>query len=304
MSLRGILARQSKSGILIAAQYIWRKPQALGAKVFGNFVNAINWPSVMEFEDLFPDASAVVMTAQDRKKVSILIVDSDASVRRTMRASLLSLGYSRIQDVPDHSHALQHLEEQMYSHIIFEAKNTRMPAREFLISAFELDDSIVAIPSSYQPTLDDVFDLIILGAKGYIVKPFTSGALDDAIGMSTKGEPLSDAILYAKSRNEALAALILDALNKLALIKKQSRKFKTAKRELPMKEATFKRVVDLGKTFAKGGPFALREAIVEFCLEQCENPAPKVGHFKQRTKRTDKRLRKDPDRANSGAFGL
>jgi len=258
----------------------------------------------MEIQDLFPDPSDVVMTSKDRKKVSVLIVDSDIAVRRTMRASLLSLGYNNIQDVPDHSFALQHLEEHPYSHIIFEAKNTRMPAREFLISALELDDSIVAIPSSYQPTVDDVFDLLILGARGYIVKPFTSGALDESIAMSSKGEPLSDAILYANSRNEALAALILDALNKLALIMKQSRKFKTAQRELPLKQATFRRVVDIGRTFAKGGPFALREAIVEFCLEQSENPTPKVGHLKRKSRIKEKTLRKDPGRAEPSTTGF
>lgn len=251
----------------------------------------------MDLSELFPDGKNLVMTSKERKQVAVLVVDSDIAVRRTMRASLLSLGYSNIQDVPDHSLALQLLEEQHFTHVIFEAKNIKLSAREFLVGMLEIDESIIAIPSSYQPTVDDVFDLLIMGAKGYIVKPFTSGALDEAIIMSTKGEQLSDAILYAKSRNEALAALILNALSRLALLKKQARRFKTAERELPMKEATLRRVVDLGKTFAKGGPIALRDAIVKFCIEQCENPTPKIGHLKKRPKRNTSGLKREPGRA-------
>ncbi|MEZ4753608.1 MAG: hypothetical protein R3A13_04765 [Bdellovibrionota bacterium] len=57
--------------------------------------------------------------------------------------------------------------------------------------------------------------------------------MNESILMATKGEPISDAILYAKTRNEALASLIMTSLDRLAIIMRQAETFDTAKREVP-----------------------------------------------------------------------
>lgn len=249
-----------------------------------------------ELQKIFANSKGVVMTSKERKNACILIVDGDTSVRHTMRQSLLSLGYNTIFDAPDPALALQKLEEAdpPFTHVIFESKNTRMPGRDFLISVLEVDKDIIVIPSAYDPTVDDVFDLLIVGARGYICKPFTTGGIDESIAIASKGEPLSDALSYARSRNEALASVILSSLNKLALIMKQAKKFKTARRELPSRQASFRRAVDLGMTFAKGGPPALRDTLIRLCLQRCESPAAKIGRVRTRTEDKKRALLKDP----------
>jgi len=93
---------------------------------------------------------------------------------------------------------------------------------------------------------------------------------------------ISDAVLFARNRNEALAAMILASLKKLALLKRQAKTFDTAKREIPAKLAHFKRAVEIGNTFAKGGPTELVETIVALCIERADAPAPKMSRIRRR----------------------
>ncbi len=256
-----------------------------------------------ELNKMFKSGRGAVMSSKERRQAVLLIVDTDASIRHTMRQTLMSLGYFSIQDASEHVVALQRLEESevAITHVIFDAKNSRMPAKDFLKKALEFDPKLIAIPSSYEPTIDDVFDLLIAGARGFVCKPFTSEALDETIVMATKGDPLSDALSYASTRNEALASVILSSLNKLAMVKRQAQKFQTARREVPLRESSFRRSVEIGLTFAKGGPTALRDSIVKLCIERCEAGSGKVGRIKRRSaeKREEHQLRKDPKRSDT-----
>ena len=210
------------------------------------------------FDALYHKSKAPVLSATERRKSAILVVDSDPQIRQTMRQSLMGLGFGTLSDAPDHVIALEKIEDRHFTHVIFEAKSLRISSKEFLSRALELDSKMIAIPASYEPTVDDVFDLLIQGARGYIVKPFTAESLDIALIMSTKGEPISDAVLNARNRNEALAALVLSSLDKLAVLMRQAGQFETARRELPKRALGLRRSVDLGNTFAKGGPLMLR----------------------------------------------
>jgi DNA-binding NtrC family response regulator len=222
------------------------------------------------------------MTAAERARASVLIVESDNADRNNMRTAIRTLGYSGVTDAPSHAAALEKFDQRKFTHIIFEAKKTNMPAKEFLGKVFEHSQEAIAIPSSYEPNVDDVFDLLIMGAKGYLVKPFTIDTLDLALVMASKGEPLSDAVLNAKDRNEALVAIVMASLDKAATIMRQSDQFETAKRELPRAMASLRRSAELAKTFAKGGNEGLLEAMEKFCIERSKGPATRLGRLRKR----------------------
>jgi len=228
-----------------------------------------------------PNETAV-MSPAERGAASILIVESDSNDRNNMRIAIKSLGYGNFTDAPNHASAIEKLQERKVTHIIFEAKKTNMPPREFLQRVFELDPKIVAIPSSYEPNVDDVFDLLVIGARGYVCKPITSDTLEAALVMASKGEPIAEAVLQAKDRNEALVALMMSSLDKTATILRQASQFETAKREIPRALGMLKRSADLAKTFCKGGEPGLIEAIEKFCLERSKGPATKLGRLRQR----------------------
>lgn len=235
----------------------------------------------MEFSKLYQRANEPVMSSKERLGASVLIVESEQTIRATLRQALTSLDFGYISDAVDNIGALKKIEERAFTHVIFDVRKNGMPAKEFLGRALEYDARMIVLPTSYEPSVDDVFDLLIAGARGFLVKPFTSGTVDEAIVMATKGEPISESILFAKSRNEALVSLMLSSLDKYATIMRQSKSFDTAKRELPRRELAFRRAVDIGRTFAHGGEQSLMDAILEFAVERCEGPATRLGRIRK-----------------------
>lgn len=246
----------------------------------------------------FNSAALPSMTESERREVSILLIDADAGTRASMRQVLVGLNFGQVTDAPDHNQALTKLQDRRITHVIFDAKKSTMSAKDFLLKLLEMDDKLVTIPSSFEPSVDDVFDLLCVGARGFLVKPFNSSSLDDAIIMATKGDRLSEAILFAKDRNEALASLIFTAFDKLAVIRRQARQFETAKREIPRAEMNLRRAVDIAKTFAKGGDDPLLGAMVEFCLDRASGPATKLGRFRKRLEARKSHLQKIVDGEN------
>ncbi|MBN8550221.1 MAG: response regulator [Deltaproteobacteria bacterium] len=236
----------------------------------------------MGFEDFLPKAAVPDLSIAERNAVHLLVVDSDVAMRNSMRQALTSLGYQSISEAPNHALALQKLAERPVTHVIFEAKRTNMPPNDFLTAVLSCDERIICLPSSYEPTVDDIFSLLIAGARGYLVKPFTPETLDDSIIMATKGEAISGAILYAKDRNEALVSLMMTALDKLAITLKQAKNFETAKRELPRRILNFRRAVEISKTFAQGGKPVLVQALLDFCIDRSNGPATRLGRLRKR----------------------
>ncbi|MCB0317395.1 MAG: response regulator [Bdellovibrionales bacterium] len=253
--------------------------------------------------ELLGSGANKIMTAAERKEAKFLIVEPQLGVRKSIRQALVSLGFFQVVDTADHSAALVQIEENEFTHVIFDIEIPNMTSRDFLLSILEYDQTIIPIPASYKPTVDQVFDLLIVGANGFLVKPFNTASLDESIVTATKGERISDAILYAKTRNEALASLILTSLDRLAIIMKQSQQFDTAKRELPKRSIVFKRSVEIGKTFAEGGELALLESITAFCLERSAGPATRLGRLRTRikSKRNDSKPKKMPKTAEEAA---
>jgi len=231
--------------------------------------------------------STYQLTEKERRLVSILLIESDNRLRNSMRQALVSLGYEDIADSNDHVAALEKLEDRLFSHVIFDTKQSSINPKEFLALLFQKADASIAIASSTEPTVDEVFDLLIGGARGYIVKPFTAGSLDEAIVWSTKGESISEAVLEAESRNEALALLTLSSLDKLALVMRQARKFDTAKREVPRRFAMLKRALEISKTFSKGGIVQFQRTIIEAAIKKASRVENnQIGPVKKRRRRT------------------
>jgi DNA-binding NarL/FixJ family response regulator len=233
-----------------------------------------------------PSDQLMIMSPAERAKAFVLIVEKDPTERNNMRTALKSLGYGAFTDVADHAVALEKLAERKITHVLFDAKATKIQPKEFLHKLLENDKSIVAIPSSYDPNIDDVFDLLIMGAKGYLVKPFTVDTLELAIVMASKGEPMNDAVLNAKDRNEALVAILMGSLDKAATVLRQAQQFETAKREIPKAISGLKRSSELAKMFAKGGEMGLIDAIEKFCIERSKGPATRLGRLRKRLNTT------------------
>ena len=249
---------------------------------------------------LFNRETLPKLTSKDREAMTILIVDPEPSTRSIQRQLLNALGVKSVSDCADNIIALQKLEQRFFSHIIFDARHNKMPSSEFLGHLLEYAKPIIAIPSSYAPSVDDVFDLLIMGARGFLVKPCNEQSLEDALIMATKADPISDSILYAKDRNEALVALIMTNVDRLATIMRQSRQFETAKREIAKATLALKRSVEIGRHFAKGGEEKLLEKILEYAIERGSGPATKLGRARQKRQIKKGGALKSKEGASSG----
>jgi DNA-binding NarL/FixJ family response regulator len=239
----------------------------------------MNRPSARN--DIFPDQS-LSMSVHERARVILLIIEPDASERHNMRTTAKSLGYGGVSDAPNHAAAFDKLEQRKFTHVIFSAKKTNIEPKEFLDQLLKADEDITAIPSSFEPNIDDVFTLLIMGAKGYLVKPFTADAIDQAVIMATKGEPIADVVLQAKDRNEALVAIMMSSLDRAATTIRQAEQFETAKREIPKMILGMKRSAELAKTFAKNGSEGLLVALEKFCIERGQGPATRLGRLRKK----------------------
>ncbi|RMG42757.1 MAG: response regulator [Candidatus Dadabacteria bacterium] len=252
----------------------------------------------MSFKD---DAPNLSMTPAERARTNVLIVESDSSDRNRMKSAIRQLGFGSVTDSPNHLQAIEKIGERPITHVIFEAKKTNMPAKEFLKKILEADPKLCCIPSSYEPNVDDVFDMLVMGAKGYLVKPFTVDTVESAVINSTKGEPISELVLKAKDRNEALVAIMMSSLDKAATVLRQAYKFDTAKRELPRAMAGFRRSAELAHTFAKGGDEELIAAMERFCIERSKGPATRLGRLRKRLKNKNKPAATAPSGRSAGA---
>lgn len=232
------------------------------------------------------DDQVLAMSPSERSRSTILVVEPDANDRNNFRNACKNLGFGGIADAPNHAAGLERIAQRKITHIIFAAKETNMPAKAFLQKVLEYDRETVCVPSSYDPNVDDVFDLLIMGARGYLVKPFTMDTVDLAIVSASKGDPISDAVLQAKDRNEALVAIMMGSLDKTATVLRQALKFETARRELPKAMGGFRASADLARTFAKGGEQGLIEALEKFCIERSKGPATRLGRLRKKLKTT------------------
>ncbi|MCB0329213.1 MAG: response regulator [Bdellovibrionales bacterium] len=226
----------------------------------------------------------LTLTPKERGAATVLIVETDRNERQNMRSTLKTLGFGGVTDVPNHASALEKIRERPVTHIVFDAKKTNMPPSDFVSQVLDLDPNIIMIPSSFEPSVDDVFDLLCLGARGYLVKPFTVDTVDAAIIGATKGEPIAESVKQAKDRNEALVAIMMSSLDKCATVMRQAKQFETAEREVPKARRGFQVAADLAATFAKGGEDGLIEALQKFCIERSKGPATRLGRLRKRLK--------------------
>ena len=95
---------------------------------------------------LFDDGTTVTMSPGERSRACILIVESDPNERNNMRTAIKSLGFGQFTDSPNHVAALERLNDRKFTHVIFDAKKTNMPPKDFLHKILETYRAIVEIP--------------------------------------------------------------------------------------------------------------------------------------------------------------
>lgn len=237
-----------------------------------------------------PDAyDDIMLSPSEWKRAQILIVESDPQDRDALRQFAQMLGVGALQVCQSHHEALALFMERNFSHILFQAAATNIPAKAFLEKIFEVCPEAVAIPTSSQPTVDDIFSLLQIGARGFLVKPCTLDTLEASICHATKGEPFSEAILQARNRNQAFAAVLGASIDRYATLVRLSRRLVSARRDLPIVQTNTHRLARLARTFALGGEDELALAYMEFFRNLADGPAGRLGRLRDRLREERKK---------------
>lgn len=218
-----------------------------------------------------------------RSSVTVLVVSKNGNVSNQIRGALKNLGFAKLSAVPSHVQALDRIRSRSFNLIIFECAGSDMPALDFVKQCSDLDPSQLLIALSSSPRIDDVFGLLRAGARGFVVPPFTIGALEDVMKRADEGPPFSEAVLHASDRNAALSSVILNNLYRVATLLRQCREFDSARRELERHRSAFSEAVDMARMFCeRGDEEMLRAKIMEDCIARANTAASRLGRARQR----------------------
>jgi DNA-binding NarL/FixJ family response regulator len=223
------------------------------------------------------------LNPQERTRTSFLMVESDRVERQNLKQLIGNLGYPNLSDTGKHSSALIKLgdPESRFTHVIFDSRPTDMNPADFLREALKFAPQAIFIASSSNPNLDDVFQLLVNGARGFLIKPFSLDGIDTSIIVATKGEPLATSVKEAKDRNTALASMMMVSLNKLVDALKKFRISPNSQNEIIWAREQFYSAVDLARMFAKGGEEGLMNAILTYCINKSKGPSTKLGRLRK-----------------------
>ena len=222
---------------------------------------------------------------QDRAKFHILVMAQKASVSSQLRQSLKALGFANVSVVGSHVAAVERVKSRNFTHFLFDAKTSDMPAVEFVEKIMELEKDAIMIAVSEEPRIDDVFGLMRAGARAFLVPPLTVDMIEQMFVMATDGPQLSEAVLNAPDRNAAFVAVILNNLYRLSVSMRQAREFKSAERDVKIYNYSLRESVEMAQLFCDGEERILREKIIEGCINRAKDASTRLGRLRKKLKK-------------------
>jgi two-component system chemotaxis response regulator CheY len=123
-------------------------------------------------------------------KMSILVVDDFATMRRIVRNILKQLGYENIHEADDGSSALEILKREKIQFIISDWNMPQMSGIELLktVRATEEWKDLPFLMVTAEGQKENVIEAVKNKVNNYIVKPFTPEILMEKIGKIFEGK--------------------------------------------------------------------------------------------------------------------
>jgi len=115
--------------------------------------------------------------------MKFLVVDDFATMRRIVRNLLKELGFSNVQEADDGVAALALLRRETFDFVATDWNMPNMTGIE-LLRAIRADAELKHLPVlmiTAEAKKENIVEAAQAGASGYIVKPFTSGTLDEKL---------------------------------------------------------------------------------------------------------------------------
>ena len=104
-------------------------------------------------------------------KESILIVDDDVSVRKTLSSILSAEGYV-VEAVDNGKEALKAVEKQLFDVVLIDIELPDIKGVDLLSKLKQKQPRMVRIIITGFPSMDNAINAVNEGADGYVLKPF------------------------------------------------------------------------------------------------------------------------------------
>jgi len=115
-----------------------------------------------------------------KRKVSVLVIDDDAGIRKTLSKILEREGYL-VETVGDGMQAIEASRERVFNVALIDIRLPDMDGIDLLDRLKKTEPKMVKIVITGYPSLSNAVEAVNKGADGYILKPFEAGGLLEMI---------------------------------------------------------------------------------------------------------------------------
>ncbi len=231
---------------------------------------------------IFLQAEPPKLSAEEKKRMTFLIVDPQEGFRSQLRYALKHYEYGPASDAAELTSALRMLLERRFTHIIFATESKDLSGVDFIAQALKSDPAMIAIAVSAKPNADELFELLLRGARGYMPKPFKPDDVNDAIISATKGERIPEEVLRSPKKHELLVQHMLNNLDRAAVLMKDISAHPSAHRELHYLIGSLGASVRQIIMLSRGGQAEYAEALQKVLIDRATGPATRLGRLRQR----------------------
>jgi len=110
------------------------------------------------------------------KKASVLVVDDDAGIRKTLSRILEKEGYL-VETVENGEQAIEASKKSFFNVALIDIRLPHMEGTELLDRLKETEPKMAKIIITGYPSLKNAVEAVNKGADGYVLKPFDAGKL-------------------------------------------------------------------------------------------------------------------------------
>lgn len=113
--------------------------------------------------------------------IQILVIDDDPSARDLLASTLRTIGYPRVHTVADQAAAELMLKKARIDVVFVDIELSGENGFEVMQALKQEAPKIEIVMVSAHSTVDNVKQAIKLGAKGFVVKPYSLGKVKDVM---------------------------------------------------------------------------------------------------------------------------
>jgi response regulator of citrate/malate metabolism len=218
-------------------------------------------------------------------KLPVLVSCAKTSVNHHIRSSLQELGFSAVTGVFSHKEAIGKIATTEFRSVFFDIYKTDMAPVDFISKSKEANPSCNLIVVAEEIEVNDVFDLLRVGATGFIVPPFTFDAVEKSISYAERVAAINPELLDADNVSEAVVEAVLnnfEALHKLMAMKNRGQATYQAQKMIQERMGIFRESADVAKAVLAGEAFL--DIVIDRCIDHANKPTTRLGKLRRKLK--------------------